>query len=163
MGGWLFGCAVALVLVLPGCSSAPPAVDVPPSFNLTGKWQLVPGQSDVPPTLLQLRARGGFLHLVTSDFCTLEARSLRIEQDAQSMGIACDEGTWRDVSWGERRRGLWEVRAGWLEEALVILSEAQDARANESFRLEDDRLLTIDIELEAGGERIEITRTFMRL
>jgi len=163
MGGWFRGCAVALVLILTGCSSAPPAVDVPPSFNLTGQWQLVPGQSDVPPTLLQLRARGGFLHLVTSDFCTLEARTLRIEQDARSMGIACDEGTWRDVSWGERRRGLWEVQAGWLEDALVILSEAQDARASESFKLGGDRLLTIVIELEAGGERIEITRTFSRI
>jgi hypothetical protein len=79
------------------------------------------------------------------------------------MGIACDEGTWRDVSWGERRRGLWEVQAGWLEDALVILSDAQDARASESFRLEGDRLLTIVIELEAGGERIAITRTFTRV
>lgn len=163
MGRWFRGCAVAVAFFVTGCTSAPPAVDVPPSFNLSGNWQLVPGQSDVPPTLLQLRARGGFLHLVTSDFCTLEARSLRIEQDAQSMGIACDEGTWRDVSWGERRRGLWQVQAGWLEDALVILSDAQDARASESFRLEGDRLLTIVIELEAGGERIAITRTFTRV
>lgn len=152
---------VAVVLFVAGCTSAPPAVEVPPSFNLSGNWQLVPGQSDVPPTLLQLRARGGFLHLITSDFCTLEARSLRIEQDARSMGIACDEGTWRDVSWGERRRGLWEVQAGWRENALVILSEAQDATASESFSLQGDQL-TIVIELEAGGERIAITRTFSR-
>jgi hypothetical protein len=154
--------ALLLALVITGCGTNPPAVEVPATFDLSGNWQLVPSQSDVPPTLLQLRARGGFLHLVTSDFCTLEARALRIEQDARSMGIACDAGTWRDVSWGERRRGLWVVQAGWLQDALVILSKAEDANASETFRLDGNRVLTILIELEAGGERIAITRTYTR-
>jgi len=156
------GWRLVVALLVAGCGSNAPAVDVPASFDLSGTWQLLPGQSDVPPTLLQLRARGGFLHLVTSDFCILEARSLRIEQDARSMGIACDEGTWRDVSWGERRRGLWEVQSGWRQDALVILSTAEDAEAIETFRLEGQRVLSILIELNAGGERIAITRTYTR-
>jgi hypothetical protein len=159
-----FSHVALMALLLAACSAAPPSATVPAAFDLTGEWQLVPDQSDVPPTTLQLRARGGMLHLVTQDFPVLAARRMSIEQAADSMGISCDGGAWRDVSWGARKRGLWEVQAGWLEGRLVILSKAEDADARETFSLSPDgRLLSVLVDVRSGGERLSIRRTFSRL
>ena len=152
-----------VALALAGCRSSPPSAEVPPAFDLSGDWQLIPARSDVPPTLLQLRARGGMLHLVAQDFPVLQARRMKVEQDEQSMGISYDGGAYRDVSWGARKRGLWEVEAGWQEDQLVILSRAEDADARETFRLEPGgQVLVIGVEIRSGGERLLVTRTFSR-
>ena len=158
---------VALALVLLGvsaCGSQPPSTTLPAGFNLSGTWALVAAESDVPPTLIRLRARGGWLHLVVQDFPIIAARRVRIEQDASSMGMSFDGGAWRDVSWGERERGLWTIQAGWLDDALVILSQAEDASARETYQQSaDGRRLTVRIELEAGGEDILLRRVYQRI
>lgn len=80
------------------------------------------------------------------------------------MGMSVDGGAWRDVSWGERKRGLWTIQAGWLDDALVVFSEAEDASARESYQLSaDGRRLTVRIELEAGGEDILLRRVYQRV
>jgi hypothetical protein len=157
-------CWMLLAVFLAACSARPPSATVPGAFDLTGAWALVPGESDSPPTTLQLRARGGMLHLVAQDFPVLNARRMNIEQDPQSMGISYDGGAWRDVSWGARKRGLWEVQAGWLDGQLVILSKAEDADARETFQLgPDGRILTVIVNVRSGGEQLIIRRTFSRV
>jgi hypothetical protein len=152
-----------LAFLLVGCRTAPPAVSVPAGFDLSGDWLLVPDRSDVPPTLLQLRARGGMLHLVVQDFPVIGARRMQIEQDSQSMGLSYDGGTWRDVSWGTRKRGLWEVQSGWQEDRLVILSKAEDADARETFSLDPGgRILTVTVAVRSGGDSLFVTRVFSR-
>jgi len=154
---------VLLAFLLVGCRTAPPSASVPAGFDLSGDWQLVPDRSEVPPSQLQLRARGGMLHLVVQDFPVISARRMRIEQDRQSMGLAYDGGTWRDVSWGSRKRGLWEVQAGWQEGQLVILSKAEDADARETFSLDSGgRVLTVTVAVRSGGESLQLTRVFSR-
>jgi hypothetical protein len=158
-----FGWTVVAVL-LAGCNSKPPSVAVPAGFNLSGEWVLLPGDSDAGPTGLNLRARGGMLRLVAQDFPVLRATRLSIEQGADSMGISYDGADYRDVSWGKRKRGFWEVQTGWVEGQLVILSKAEDADARETFTLSPDgQRLAVRIELEAGSESLAIGRTFQRL
>ena len=135
----------------------------PEGFDLTGTWRLVEDASDTPPTHRRLRARGGMLAFVTQDFPVLRATEMRIQQSPDSMGIRYDGRHYRDVSWGERRRGLWEVRAGWHEGDLYILSDAADADAREILRLSDEgRRLDVDVRVESGGEDVELTRVFRR-
>jgi hypothetical protein len=159
---WLGWTVVALLLA--GCSSQPPSVAVPAGFNLTGEWVLLPDESDAGPTGLNLRARGGMLRLIAQDFPVLRATRLSIEQGGDSMGISYDGTNYRDVSWGARKRGFWEVQTGWVEAQLVIISKAEDADARETFTLAPDgQRMSVRIELEAGSESLAISRTFKRL
>lgn len=158
---WL--CWTLLVALLAGCKSTPPSAVIPAGFDLSGEWQLLPDESDVLPTNLNLRARGGMLHLIAQDFPVLRARRMTIEQGHDSMGLSFDGADYRDVSWGARKRGLWEVQAGWLAEQLVIISEAEDADARETFRLAPGgATLTVQVELRSGGESLVMTRAFAR-
>jgi hypothetical protein len=78
------------------------------------------------------------------------------------MGIEYARGSYRDVSWGERRRGVWEVRAGWHEGALHIYSDAPDISAAEIWRLsEDGQRLDISISVRGPRDR-DFQRVFRR-
>lgn len=145
--------AVVLVLAT-GCGGVPLDAAAPDPFDLNGRWVLVPDRSDTT------RARStGFL---TQDFPLLVTREMRIEQDARSMGIEYEGSTYRDVTWGERRRGVWEVRAGWKEGSLYIFSEAPDISAVEVWQLsEGGDELTIRIDVR-GAEEGRYQRVFRR-
>lgn len=152
-----------LLLLFNACSTLQLDASPPPGFDLAGTWHLVDDVSDTPPNNRRLRARGGMLSFVTQDFPVLRASELKIEQNRDSMGIRYDGRDYRDVSWGERERGLWEVRAGWHEGNLVILSRANDAEARETLSLSDDgQRLTVDIRVESGGSDVQVTRVFRR-
>ncbi len=178
IASWVLGSA--WLLVLGGCGSVPLNPEVPAGFDLNGNWVINGALSDPPPNerrlqaeadraLLEMDRRGqrrqtGMLAFVTADFPVLASKSMIIEQDAQSMGIRYASGTYRDVSWGERRRGLWEVNAGWTEEGLVIASRADDARATETMRLrKDGRQLTITVEIKSAGDALSAVRVFDRV
>jgi hypothetical protein len=93
----------------------------------------------------------------------LRAQELVIEQGPDSMGVSYDGEGYRDVSWGTRRRGLWEVRAGWNEGRLLILSKASDADAQETLSLSPDgQQLRIDVDIRSSGDRLAVTRVFAR-
>ncbi|MEQ8485466.1 MAG: hypothetical protein RIB46_14000 [Pseudomonadales bacterium] len=155
--------ALALALSLSGCGGVPLEPDVPAAFDLGGRWVLLDVASDSAPDRHRLRARGGMLSFVTQDFPVLRATELEIEQGPDSMGISYDGDDYRDVSWGERRRGLWEVRAGWNEGRLLILSKASDADAEEVFTLSPDgSRLTIDTRIRATGDTLAVRRVFGR-
>lgn len=153
-----------LFLVLPtACTTIDLTRQSPPGFDLTGTWQLVEEASGTLPSHRRLRARGGMLAFVTHDFPVLEAGEMRIEQNPDSMGIRYDGRDYRDVSWGERQRGLWEVRAGWHEGNLLIISDANDADATETLTLSDGgQRLQVDVHIDSGGEELQVTRVFRR-
>jgi hypothetical protein len=103
------------------------------------------------------------LAFITRDFPVLQAREMRIEQNRDSMGIRYDTGDYRDVSWGTRRRGLWEVRAGWHEGSLYILSDAVDAEATEIMTLSDaGHRMDVRVQVQSGGDDVEVVRVFRR-
>ena len=94
----------------------------------------------------------------------LVARQMRIEQNADSMGIDFEEGNYRDVTWGKRDRGLWQVNAGWEEGLLYIYSKASDGSAVEVYRLEEaGTRLVINIEIQTDRERMRLIRVFDRV
>ena len=163
------------VLLAAGCESTleepPPAV-----FDLSGTWELNTEASDAAPDLREIRRqedrdvlRGrqrdaeASSIFVTEDFPVLDTSRMTIEQDARSMGIQYADGTYRDVSWGERERGFWTIRAGWREGALVIDSRRNLTRGRETMHLErGGRRLRVDVSVETGGRDVRSVRVFDR-
>jgi hypothetical protein len=124
---------------------------------------LDPLTSEVTPEIRRLRERGVSIAMVAQDFPVLHCRRMEIEQNADSMGIAYDRGAYRDISWGVRERGLWEVNAGWDAGVLRILSKARDAKAEETMTLADaGRRLVVQVSIDADGDHLLITRSFIR-
>jgi hypothetical protein len=151
--------SLALLLLLAACSINPLESAPPAGFDLSGNWLLEGDLSDVERSR-ETSLRSGF---VTQDYPLLVARKLSIEQDVRSMGIEFEHGSYRDVTWGERKRGIWWVRAGWHEGDLHIYSDASDTSAVEVYRLLDDgQRLLIDIEVQAGSGTQRFNRVFVR-
>lgn len=177
----LFGLTTLLLWVV-GCASGVKLnTQVPAGFNLTGHWTLVPELSDEAPDPRKLQASSdrkelkrrkvlsrdrvqvGSLMFITHDFPVLLAERMVIEQNADSMGIEYDRGGYRDVSWGKRNRELWEVYTGWEQGNLVIVSRGHNAETRETMRLDDNgRLLVIDVQVDADGEKVSVVRVFRR-
>ena len=172
---------IGLAVLLWGCSSNPRLdIEVPQNFDLSGQWLLNPTLSDRPPNTRRLMdsaerdairrgpsrrpPRGSSLAFITHDFPVLNAQSMVIEQNRDSMGVRFDRGEYRDVSWGERKRGLWEVSAGWYKGDLVILSESNDAKAQETISLSDNgQTMVVFVVVKSEGEDFISTRTFERV
>ncbi len=169
-----------LALAAGGCGSVPLDPAVPTEFDLNGQWVVHVALSDPPTDAKRLsaqadqelvaiersssRSQRGILAFVTQDFPVLASKTMVIEQDRHSMGIRYDKGGYRDISWGERKRGLWEVSAGWRDGALVIASRAHDATARETMRLvEDGWRMVVHVKVKSGGDSLEAVRTFDRV
>ncbi len=168
--------------LLGACQGENLAVDVPRGFDISGVWVLDAAASDLTPDFkrglggertgrtrsprdLQRAAfrgaLGSGLAFVVHDFQVLSAERLEIEQNRDSMGVRHVPGVYRDVSWGERQRGLWEVNAGWGEGALVIVSKAPDMRVRETLTLAGD-VLRVGVIVKADDETRELVRVFRR-
>ena len=105
---------------------------------------------------------GSSLAFISHDFHVLNAEKLYIEQGTDSLGIQYYPGVYRDVSWGERDRGLWAVEAGWQALEMVIVSDAPEMRVIERFDLVAPQTLRVIVTISADGEEREITRVFDR-
>jgi hypothetical protein len=92
----------------------------------------------------------------------LKAKRLKIEQGSDSMGVQHWPGVYRDVTWGQRERGLWKVYAGWELNDLLIQSTSKDMRVLERYRQETKDQLRVQISINADGETIELQRVFRR-
>ncbi len=173
---------LAALLVLAACSTTPD-LSSSQQFDLTGTWLLVADESDAPPdpedemnrvgrgavraatprSAHRTRIDSAVFAFMSHDFPVLEARRMRIEQNRDSMGIDYDPGTYRDVTWGERQRGVWQVFAGWDETgALVIDSRGNDIRAVERMNLRPEGLLEIDVRIKADRRDIDVVRVYRR-
>ena len=162
---------------LAGCTSLS---DVPPAgLDLSGEWVVDEAASDPPPDVDAIRRRedrriargrqtdptasGAF---VAQDFPVLAATRLVIEQDRDSMGVYYfrgDDSNYFDFTWGKRERDFWQVRTGWQEGELVILSERGVVEGTERLRLEDDgRRLRVSVSVDTGGEKVRSERVFDR-
>lgn len=170
-----------LVVATMGCTGINLDTVNPVGVNLSGQWLVDFGDSDLVPDLRNrpqdkpsrrvqgtvnreaLRvADGSALAFIAHDFQVLRADKLTIEQNRDSMGLDYQPGVYRDVSWGERQRGLWEVQAGWEEQQLVIISSARNMRVEERLLLVNPDLLEVQIYINAAGEQLEFLRVFNR-
>ncbi|XOV82912.1 MAG: hypothetical protein ACFHXK_18900 [bacterium] len=170
-----------LVSVCMGCTGLDLDTVNPPGVNLSGQWLVDFSDSDLVPNLRNrpagkpsrrvqgsvnreaLRvADGSALAFIAHDFQVLRADKLTIEQNRDSMGLDYQPGVYRDVTWGERQRGLWEVRAGWEDQQLVIVSSARNMRVVERLTLTNPDLLQVQVSIDADGEQLEFLRVFNR-
>ena len=165
---------LAALLALGACAQL--GTKPPGGFDLSGDWVLDEQASDAAPDIAAIRERedrqlvrgkpasaGESAAFLVQDFPVLAATRLRIEQHADSMGVRYDDGGYRDVSWGDRTRDLWTVRAGWTERGLVIRSARGAIRGEEILALEDGgRRLRIAVSVRAGEQRVDTTRVYRR-
>ncbi|MDE0693112.1 MAG: hypothetical protein OXI55_12850 [Gammaproteobacteria bacterium] len=162
---------------LAGCTSLSEVA--PAGLDLSGEWVVDEAASDPPPDVDAIRSRedrrvargrqrdptasGAF---VAQDFPVLAATRLVIEQDRESMGVRYfrgDDSSYLDFTWGKRERDFWQVRTGWQEGELVILSERGGVEGTERLRLEDGgRRLRVSVSVDTGGEKVRSERVFDR-
>ena len=77
------------------------------------------------------------------------------------MGIRYDGVVYRDITWGERTRDLWTVRAGWADDVLVIRSKRGRTQGTEELTLDSGRL-RVAINIETAGRDIRTVRIYER-
>jgi len=173
MGLAAFAACATSLLVLVSCSSLSPVV--PRGFDLSGDWVLDTGASDAPPDLEAIRRRedrdvvrgrqsdaAASATFAIQDFPFLTATRLTIEQDDASMGIRYDDTTYRDVTWGERRRDLWTIQAGWEEGNLIIRSRRGGTKGQEVLTLVGDDRLRVTVKIETDAEDVRAVRVYRR-
>lgn len=160
---------VCLVLVA-GCTNL--ATTAPQGSDLSGHWVLNHERSDPLPAIHPSRSRGsarresrsrqgrgdrdggGFVD-PSFQFPVLATEELVIEQDASSMGIDYGDGGYRDVSWGHRERGRFDVDAGWDEDAnLIVHMQSDDIDYEETYRLSDDGT-RLTLRIKISGEHLK--------
>ena len=173
--------AFALVLLL-GCGGIDLAPVPTTLTQLGGVWQLdVSASDDAAPSMrpdstrrsrsgrmstdaeIRRIRRGSGLDFVAHDFHILDATMLEIEQGKLSMGIAHRPGVYRDITFGERDRGLWTVRAGWQERDLVIQSKTKGIEVLERYRLLGDDYLSVEVRIQADGNDRSLVRAYRRI
>ena len=161
-------------MALTGCQYQ--HVDPPSSFDLSGTWVLNEVKSDAAPDPDEIRRREDVDVLrgrqrdarassafVVHDFPVVGATRMVIEQDGYSMGIDYAGGVYRDVTWGERTRDYWTIRASWRDDALVIESRRDPIKGTETMRLEDGgRRLRVEVFVKTGGQDVRAARVFER-
>ncbi|MEC8500030.1 MAG: hypothetical protein VXY62_01515 [Pseudomonadota bacterium] len=169
----------ASLLVMSACSGLKLETAPDRPTDLTGTWQLDIDASDStdaikgkPPRGLrpnysvqeEMRriGRGSGLAFIAHDFQVLKAKRLKIEQSGDSMGVQHWPGVYRDVTWGQRDRGLWKVYAGWEQNDLLIQSKSKDMGVLERYQLLGNDQLNIQITVNADGETIDLRRVFRR-
>ena len=147
--------------------------------NLSGTWQLDTAASDSADGLkgrpsrrlernetvrdeIQRISRGSGLVFIAQDFQVLKAKRLKIEQGSDSMGVQHWPGVYRDVTWGQRERGLWRVYAGWERNDLLIQSTTNDMRVLERYQLINNTQLRVQITVRADGQTKELQRLYRR-
>ena len=99
---------------------------------------------------------------VLHDFHVINAQSLTIELDPISAGLDYQPGTYRDVTFGEHRRGLWDIYAGWDGDDLVILSRANKLQVMERISLVSPNRLRIIVGIEAEKKNRDFVKVFDR-
>lgn len=87
-----------------------------------------------------------------------------IEQTGATMGINYSGFPYRDVSWGKRTRGTFEVNAGWLEDDLHIRSKRGRMVITEVYRLSSDQQqLQLIVSFRGGSQSGQsFSRVFAR-
>jgi hypothetical protein len=146
----------------------------PAGVDLSGTWLLDQRHSDTPPPPPRPHesdeSHAGTngeapprFHGPAPLLPMIAATRMTITQDRNSMGVDYPNQPYRDVKWGEQKRSLYVVDAGWDKDRLIIETKSQPMTARETYSLSDDRnTLTLLIDLtDRHGDR-HITRVFTR-
>jgi len=157
--------------VLTACSHLETAS--PLGVDLSGVWQLDPRRSDVPPPPprphesddASIGGEGGPRFGGPAPLLPMvSATRMTIAQDRDSMGIDYPNQPYRDVKWGEQKRGLYVIDAGWDRDRLIVQTKSQPMTVRETYSLSDNgNTLTLLIDLSAKRGDHHLTRVFTRV
>ena len=179
---WTSAAVIIAALGLAACSSGPQLSTVNPAgLDFSGTWLIDFSESNTVADLGDPRrpgtrpgqrmtrkdavriATGSDLEYISNDFQVLRADKLDIELSKDSMGVRYHPGVYRDISWGERQRGLWEVNAGWEDNRLVIISEAgRRLRVVETMSRSGPNQLIVHVAIKIDDGEREVVRVFNR-
>ena len=163
--------------VITSCSTLVLDEKKPENLDFSGAWELnaslskgileksIPQSESTKADLIRTEGlkKGGLYDpfvFVSHDFHIVGARLLTIELDALSIGVRYLPGTYRDVTFGKRRRGLWEIYAGWEDKELVILSRANDLKVIETISLVNPERLRVNVEIEEDKKNWNFVKVF---
>ena len=166
-----------LGLCLASCSALVLNEKKPENIDFSGYWELNSDLSSGPRGASRSRSAGmesdvlrteGLKREVLSDpfvfvshdFHIVDARLLIIELDTRSIGLRYQPGTYRDVTFGKRTRGLWDIYAGWEDLELVILSRANDLKVIETISLVGPKRLRVIVNIEAEKKNWHFIKVF---
>ena len=169
-------CTALLLFAVCACSHL--GTVAPAGVDLSGTWVLDARRSDSTPPLGHRRSeaeqeedRGGSYGGAPSRFggptpllSMISANQMTIGQDPQSMGIEYPNQPYRDIKWGEQKRGLFTIDAGWEAQRLIIVTKSQPMTVQEVYSLSDaGDTLTLEVALTSKriGDR-HVTRVFTR-
>jgi hypothetical protein len=170
-------CTALLLFAVCACSDL--GTVAPAGVDLSGTWVLDARRSDSPPPLSHRRSeaeqeedRGGSYGGAPPRFggptpllSMISATQMTIGQDPQSMGIEYPNQPYRDIKWGEQKRGLFTIDAGWEAQRLIIVTKSEPMTVQEVYSLSDaGNTLTLEVALTSKriGDR-HVTRVFTRM
>ena len=163
-----------LLMLLTSCASM--TYEVPSSFDLTGRWNLVVDASDPAPdvdaiwdTERQASVEGqkndptGSVIFIEHDFPVVKSNFIEIAQDENFMGIQYEDTPYVDLHWGQQVRDGWLIDVGWIGQSLIINKAREAIQGVEKLTLaESGDRLEIKVEVTANREKISLKRVFDR-
>lgn len=167
-----FSTPVILLVLLTGCASM--TYDVPSSFDLTGRWNLVVDASDPTPdvdeiwdTERQASVEGqrtdptASAIFIEQDFPVVKSSFIEISQDENFIGFQYEDTPYVDLNWGEQIRDGWLFQVGWMGQSLIINKEREAIQGRERLTLtESGDRLEIVVKVTTSREKFSLKRVY---
>ena len=161
-----------ILLVLTGCASM--TYEIPSSFDLTGRWNLVVDASDPAPDVDEIwdterqasvegrrtdpRASAIFIE---QDFPVVKSSFIEISQDDNFIGFQYEDTPYVDLNWGEQIRDGWFVEVGWIGQSLKINKSREAIQGEERLTLtESGDRLEIMVKVTTSREKFSLKRVY---
>ena len=165
-------CTTVLITLLTGCASI--HYEVPNSFNLTGRWNLVLDASDPAPDVDKLwnterqasvEGRGNdptaSAIFIEQDFPVVKSNFIEIAQDDNFIGIQYEDTPYIDLKWGQQVRDAWLIDVGWIGQSLIISKSREAIQGVERITLtESGNRLEIKVQVTANRKKISLKRVY---
>ena len=169
---------LALVLYFLGCGSLVLEERTPVEAKFSGRWTLnaplsgifemgsrkekeVTSERIFSEEIMRPNIADPFV-FISHDFHILDAKKIRVELGLASAGLDYSPGVYRDVTFGQRRRGLWNVYAGWEDEELVIVSKADGLNVVERFAMLNPNRMRVVVNVRVEKEERRVVKVFDR-
>ena len=181
--------SVMIFLMLLGACSTRLGMMSPHSVNLSGTWVLDQKNSQTvmlepkreradpsaadqsrPPANGDRQGRNGKrilgwmdLPVIPDKTDAMQSTEMTIEQGDDSIGIAYLNAVYRDIDWGEKKKGANSIIAGWRGETLIVETKTEQLRYSESYALgpaKDVLILTITVQSQSRPNKF--VRVFTR-
>lgn len=161
-----------IVFAFAGCANM--TYQVPNSFDLSGRWNLVVDASDPAPdvdaiwdTERQASVEGqrsdptASAIFIEQDFPVVKSSFIEIAQDEKFIGLQYEDTPFIDLNWGRQVRDGWFLDVGWIGQSLIIAKKREAIQGIEKLTLtESGERLEITVKVIANREKFSLTRVY---